>query len=667
MELRIIIALIGGFINLFLGILVIYKNRHNSIHRIYCFLSIVLACFNFSLFFSYAALPDPFWRRMVFMNVSVMPPISYHFFIALINKNSGIYKKIAYSGYILGLIFLISVLTPIFEVYNKIWNYSFMFVMFPYSLYGVFLLYKQYTISNQSIEKVRLKYLILGTLAIVITGGIDLIFYIHLSSIGNIFYSVLAFYSIIKHRFLDIAYLSHKFVTVLILAVLTSSIFFISFIIIGRTFIFNTIYFYVLLSVIITIIIYQPLKTKVINFIEQTIFKSKFDYQSPIYEFSNNMNNFSEENVLNEKLSAIIYGSMNFNNVAIWVRENDSYILKKTISPINSNHIISEQTDLIEAMKKHNTILKEEIERYLDYEDLSNYQTTLIKNVIERLNTLKLEAVFPIITNNYFLGFIGVSNKKNNYLLTYFDIKLLQMLAHQYAICLTNIKLQMELYKQKEMVMLGKLAGGIAHEIRNPLGAMKGAAEYLHEELKEKKLNTEFADIIIEEANRLNEQITEFLMFARPPQLEKKEININLLLSNIIKIIEKEERFKSIVFKQNLSQDLPLIKADNNQLKQVFYNLIINAGQAVESNETQGKVEISSGLNSTNIFVNIKDNGKGIQPEIYSNIFDPFFTTKEKGSGLGLSIARQIIYGHNGKISVESSPGNTSFTITLAV
>lgn len=662
MELQILFALVGGIVNLFLAILVIYKNRHNPVHQIFCFLSIILACFNFFLFHYYSRLFDIFWKRMVYLNASIMPAIAYHFFITLIDKNNGINKKIMWSGYFAGTIFLTSVLTPVFESYNRIWTLIFIFVMFPYAIYGAYLLFQTARTTNLPMERLRLNYLIYGSLAITFTGGIDLIYGLHLSSIANTFYSLLAGYSIIKHRLLDITILTSKLVTIIVMAVVISGIFLFSIFFIGKP--FNVLYFSILISTIFTIIIYQPIKNEVINFIEQHIFKSKFAYQHAIYEFSHNMNSFLEENVLAQKLVNLIGENMDFSNVAIWSKENEIYNIKKSQSQINCKDIITEDSCVIQAIKKYNIIFKEDLLRFLKYEDLSGDEKDVIKSTTNTMDELKLETIFPIARNNIILGFIGFSKKENNAFLYSNDIKMLQMLADQYAACLLNIQLQQELYRHKEMALLGRLASGIAHEVKNPLGSMKGAAQYIREELKEKNMKTEFADIIIEEADRLNSLIMEFLQFARPLKIEKRDADINSLLSQILKIIIKEDRFKNIKFIQNFANSLPVIKADNNQIKQVLYNLIINAGEASLDN---GVVEINTLSDFYNIYVTIKDNGKGISPEVLPNIFEPFFTTKKNGTGLGLSIAKQIISGHNGTIRVESIPCDTKFTISLAI
>ncbi|MBI4645002.1 MAG: hypothetical protein HY738_00010 [Bacteroidia bacterium] len=661
MELRPIFALVGGIINLFLAILVIYKNRHNAVHRIFFILSIDLSLFNFSLFFSYPTQENLLFKRIVYMFASLMPALGYHFFITLLNKNNSIYKKIAISGYIAGFAFLIAVFTPVFVVYNHIWINLFMAIMFPYAIYGVFLLYKTYRSKDQPMERLRLIYLMCGALAIISVGALDLIFKnLLLSCVASTFYSILAAFAIIKHRLLDITSLGHKIITVLIMSFLFSVIFLVVVILIGRP--FNTLYFSILISTILIIIIYQPLKNKVINFIEQYVFTNQFAYQHPIYEFSHNMNYLVEENILTEKLISVIGENMNFDNVGIWTLENGTYLLKKSFQPINYKQIINENSDIILTVKKYNFLLKDKLDHFLQYEYLTEEQYNLLKSAIATLDELKLESIFPVILNNAFMGFIGTGRKKNTELISSFDIKLLQMLADQYASCLKNIHLQLELFKHKEIILLGKLASGIAHEIKNPIGAIKGAAQYLHGELKDNNLDTEFADIIAQEADRLNELTTEFLLYARPPKLEKKDTDINSVLKQILKLIIKEDRFKNIILYQNFENNLPIIKADASQLKQVFYNLIINAGQAAGEN---GVVEINTGLKAGNLFITVKDNGDGISPEILPNIFDPFFTTKVKGSGLGLSIAKQIISGHNGKINVESKPGDTRFTVLL--
>lgn len=212
-----------------------------------------------------------------------------------------------------------------------------------------------------------------------------------------------------------------------------------------------------------------------------------------------------------------------------------------------------------------------------------------------------------------------------------------------------------KLEREKSM-MLEEMAPVFAHEIRNPLGSIKGAAQYLKTEAVTEEQNKLF-DVIIEETNRLNAVVSQFLDYARPYTLKFKEQNINALISKAISIIAANELAGNISLIQELDDKLPNVKADEQQLLQVILNIALNA---IESMPQGGnltfrtfKIETSAG---DAVGMTIRDTGCGISKDALKNIFKPFYTTKERGAGLGLAICWKIIKEHGGLIRVKSIP-----------
>ncbi len=238
---------------------------------------------------------------------------------------------------------------------------------------------------------------------------------------------------------------------------------------------------------------------------------------------------------------------------------------------------------------------------------------------------------------------------------------------------LTGIyKIQEEILRMDRLVSLGKLASGIAHEIRNPLAGIKTTAQALGEDLSRDDPRREYLNRITKEIDRLNELLKTFFSFAKPQNLNLAYYPIKDLINEIIPFLIKEIADKGIHFREQYPPYLPKVKVDKTQMHQVFLNLFLNAIQAMpEGGEL--KIEASpvvstsfQGSKKNFIKIIVSDTGKGIPPSIVQKIFDPFFTTKPKGIGLGLSIAYQIINKHGGTIKVESSvKRGTSFVIHL--
>ncbi|UCE94831.1 MAG: HAMP domain-containing protein, partial [Flavobacteriaceae bacterium] len=208
----------------------------------------------------------------------------------------------------------------------------------------------------------------------------------------------------------------------------------------------------------------------------------------------------------------------------------------------------------------------------------------------------------------------------------------------------------------------GELAATLAHEIKNPLNAISGAANYIGKNY-DGVLISEFTDIISDEVSRINKLTGTLLGFARPMHLEKTSVDMNKLISEIGTLMDQEAEERDIRLEFKLIEDIPEIVCDSNQIKQILFNLIINAFDATDQ---KGTVRVASGFNGETFFVEVTDNGSGIPIENIKNVFNPFFTTKTRGTGLGLAISQKIARWHGGDLVVKSNPGKgCTFTLTL--
>jgi len=213
---------------------------------------------------------------------------------------------------------------------------------------------------------------------------------------------------------------------------------------------------------------------------------------------------------------------------------------------------------------------------------------------------------------------------------------------------------------------LGSVGAAVAHEIRNPLGALDIHAQLLEENLPQGDEGAEarkHLDIIRSETHRLNLIVENFIRFARHRPLDSSPVQMADHLANVMRLIESEARERGIVIDHSrLRTDLPGVIADANQLEQAFLNVVINALQSMPEG---GRLTLSSQLSAGYVECTISNTGPEIPPEIRDNIFDIYFTTKEDGSGLGLPIAQKILGEHKGYITVKSDPSETSFSLGI--
>jgi two-component system NtrC family sensor kinase len=226
-------------------------------------------------------------------------------------------------------------------------------------------------------------------------------------------------------------------------------------------------------------------------------------------------------------------------------------------------------------------------------------------------------------------------------------------------------RIHSQLFRSEKLASLGKLAAGVAHEINNPLTGILANSSLLLEDLPADDQRREDVEIIVNETIRCREIVKRLLDFARQTKPQKKLTDVNALIDNIILLVRNQTSFRNIVIEKNLAGGLPEILCDNDQIQQVFINIILNASEAMPGG---GKLTVSTALSADGEFVTISmaDTGPGIPEDRRERIFDPFFTTKEHGTGLGLSISYGIVEQHGGDIGVESTVGKGStFTVRL--
>ncbi len=231
---------------------------------------------------------------------------------------------------------------------------------------------------------------------------------------------------------------------------------------------------------------------------------------------------------------------------------------------------------------------------------------------------------------------------------------------------LTQLKeLKKEVETTRHLAAIGKLAGGVAHEIRNPLSSIKGFATYFGKRYENNSEDREIARIMVQEVERINRSITQLLEFAKPMTVESREVLLESLISHSLKLVRHDLDKKSIDAVVNIRTDKTSLRTDPDRINQILLNLYMNAVNAMDQG---GKlvVDLLDSIDGTGIEIHVTDNGCGIDKKYIDEVFDPYFTTRPEGTGLGLSIVHRIIENLKGEIRVESDgKSGTRFIIRL--
>ena len=274
-----------------------------------------------------------------------------------------------------------------------------------------------------------------------------------------------------------------------------------------------------------------------------------------------------------------------------------------------------------------------------------------------------------------------MDNLYNQNPITEENIHFLSMFANQAGLAIENAILyrnleevhqelketQTFLVHLEKMVALGEMSTTIAHEIKNPLTSIGGFARRLDRAISEESEEKKYTQTIIKEVSRLEKILNDLLNYTREESLVFKELDLRDILEESLSMVTEGIRSGGIQLVKEFAEEVPKVIGDSLQLKQVFFNLINNACQAMTKRGVLSlRVHSFSKNGSSYIKVEVEDTGKGIDPENLHNIFNPFYSTKESSLGLGLPIVHKIITSHRGQIEVDNHPGKgVNFIITL--
>ena len=264
------------------------------------------------------------------------------------------------------------------------------------------------------------------------------------------------------------------------------------------------------------------------------------------------------------------------------------------------------------------------------------------------------------------------------------EIALQQAFSDQAALALENAQLyasardnierlrntQAQLVQAAKLGALGQLVSGVAHELNNPLSVIIGYGQILLSRELPPPLRRP-VELMVSQGDRMAKIVRNLLFFARQRPPECGSVHVHELMEQTLALRLNQLALSSIAVRREYAEDLPTIAADSSQLQQVFLNLLLNAEQAILSTGRPGEIIVRTGLGSTpaTVVAQVVDDGPGIAADALGHVFEPFYTTKEvgQGTGLGLSVSYGIVNEHGGRLTVDSRPGATTFTVELPV
>ena len=421
-----------------------------------------------------------------------------------------------------------------------------------------------------------------------------------------------------------------------------------------------------------SILLFGFIKSHIDRALHQIIIKDKYNYHQILRDFSRRLVTIVDLDRLLNMLADTVEKSMGVKRISIFLMDPEKKFFRARLlrnSPQGEPITINEPTIQF-LQERREAILRIEldwIENKLVVEELGTV-----------LNRFEAEVFLPLIFMDRLIGFINLGPKAEEQIYYPEDLNLLYPLANQVAIAIENSNLYDSLKKSQTIIRradrlssLGTLVASLAHEIRNPLVSIKTFTQLLPERIEDEEFRNYFLKVASGEIDRLTGLINELLGFARPAEPRLEGEDIHALIEKMGVLVATEARKKNATLNKNYAPDLPQVRIDAEQIKQVLLNILLNAIQAIRG---KGEIWVETRVVQVPldekiepfIQVEVRDTGVGIPQENLERIFDPFFSTRPEGSGLGLAISHQIIHDHRGFITVESEVGKgTSFKIHL--
>jgi two-component system sensor histidine kinase HydH len=618
----------------------------------------------------------PFWERFNLICAVLLPLSAVRFFGVMVPWETGRTRFLRRASVVAAVVLLGAMLTPFYDHAVVVGGLLLYVTIFLSMALGY--LYKLGFETESRVEGARLRY-------IALVGGFGGLFtlieylpYVGLDipPVGTILILVFLYalsQSITHYRLIDLYELAGR------LGVLTALAFVLAFILwLMRLVSGEQLFLHVVVSAFVVLILFDPVRTKVQEWISQVFFHERFELERTILALRRSVAHILEVDELGEVLVDGLDASPRFTQGALYLLGPDArvFILKNHFGPKPAERVeMAPARPLLDRLSRTGAAVLENAERELEEKRLlgDDREAETAHDIAVTMRALQASVCLGLRgESGHLYGFLAVRDDRLRDAFSREEVQLLAGLATQVAVTVENSQLYQQMQEKDRLAALGEMAAGLAHEIRNPLGSIKASAQYLSETSEQPEGRGEFLDIIVDEVDRLNRVVSSFLDYARPAPTDPEPIYVNSAVQLTLQFLRPECDSADVGLHVTMDPDLPKVRIDIEHLRQVLINLVQNAVQAMASGgdvyvetRTQDRFRIGGGARRW-VRISVRDTGPGIAPGLLANLFVPFVTTKQQGTGLGLAISQRIVSEAGGRIDVRSRQGvGTTFVILL--
>ena len=694
MDIRTQAALLAAIVTLALSAAALLRDNRTRVFTLFAVFSADLFLFSLATFFLRwpRAFGAPWWDRLAVVSGALVPVAALAFFLEFLGvarRPARRARNTMLAGSLTGIAVAV---TPL--VYVK----PAKLLVAAYVVGGLAavlsVLWGKMHASQTRVERARLKYLFIGALFAVLLSTFDMLPRFGLpypaEGLGSIALTIFMFFlsqTLQRHRLLDLHEFLGKIVVVTALGLVLVAIYggLVSWV--GdrpELFYFNTV-----VASFVILSLFDPLRERVEEWVVATLFRERYELVRRLETLRRRTGKVIEPAGLSEVVLDGLVETRRVTHCSLWLVAEDrpGYRLLdfRGPPPVPFLEPATARALLGASASGQKAILLENIDRRVaelrgllprgpgEHESRAGRGApAAIAEELKRLSdaravmsSMRAGIAMPLLAGDRVVGFLACWDERVPEAFASNEIAALLEVADRCALVIENSKLYQQMKERDRLAALGEMSAGLAHEIRNPLAAIKGAVQYLDPQ-KLPDDDREFLEIVIEEVNRLNGVVTQFLDYSRPLKPALAPTAVNEVLEKTFKLLDAQTP-PGIDVQLSLAEWLPHVNADAEQLKQVFLNLALNAFQAMPDG---GRLQVTSRLardelafwrdgarRADVVEVRFRDTGPGIPEEARERIFVPFYTTKEKGTGLGLAICQRLVKAHQGTIQVRSAPG----------
>jgi signal transduction histidine kinase len=693
-NIKAVSALLAALLIMAIGASVVLRNRHDKVYTSFAAFTFTVSLWHLCTFVA-AATGNTIMSWLALWAAATIPPTAIAFYrVFLAQPSIGGRQRgprvtlawtfLAYAALIYGGI--------VYPIHETLWfELPFGAYVFGGLYRCVYDLYIQYRSTAKRVERARVRYLALGGFIATTLALTDVLpRFVAWPTIGNILGILYLYFlsqTLFRHRLIDVNELIGKMAVLGTLVVLLWAVYGFLLYWIGDgqkgLYLLNA-----LVASFVILILFEPVRTRMENGINRWLLRQRHELRGRLELVRRDLPGVVDVPDMVSRIVTALEESQRATDGSVYLLDPDGAGFDRVghfgKTPLERLDASSDRGFLDRARLGYidTELLQRELEVLGATPENADMRAQLAA-ILARAGEMHADLVFPLLGSAeteqgpWLLGMLAVGDDRAGGTFDLDDIDTFRQLAGQAARVIESSQAYERVKERDRLAALGEMAAGLAHEIRNPLGAIKGAAQLLlgpdGKPIEPGGESSELMEIIVEEANRLNNVVTRFLDYARAEKVEREgqgRLDVNAIVRRTVQLLQQPEEHKNVDIRVRTDDALPQVSGDPEAFLQVFLNLGLNALQAMPDG---GTLEILTTRRRRSRLgygqfaeIRFRDTGVGIPRDKLKKLFIPFYTTKQKGTGLGLAISQRIVSQHGGTIEVRSNLGQGStFSVFL--